>query len=721
MVGFLSFYLYPVIPFLIVLGIFILITVLIIYVNKGRKEYYKNLHAKDLMLDNLISNIPGGIAIYRIGSVIETIYSNEGIPSITGRTMEEYKKWIAGDLIANTVYFQDTKRMLEAFSTTLPYGKPLNITYRLNHKDGYPVWVQLSAVTIGKENGCFIYYAVYTKLTEESSMYESIINDISTAIYVCDMETYEILYTNKAMQSTNFCSDKYNGQKCYEYLMHFDKPCDFCKMECLSDDKYMIRDFFHEETKRTYSMSGKLIDWNGRKAHIEYVTDETENRRAEQKLKESLARYEIQMDLLSKVTADTIGNFRLNISKNICDNGYLQNEGINLLHITTDNMEELFNYIAGIIPNEDDRDNYSRTFTKDNLIMCYEEGQAAVSCEHRIHMGDGKVEWIRSSITMTRNPSTDDIEGYYYCTNINEDKLKNMMIDNVVNNDYKALICVDMINNIKRIYDPSNPDKMDINNDARLSMKEYVKSNSTVMNEGNKIKNLEFERLKEILNQNGEYVIYSDEVDPNGEKRNIRTIFTYLDKDNELVEMTVTDITDIHEQEEEQKKALEKALKEANVANVAKSEFLSRMSHDIRTPLNAILGLTELAIDEDNDLNAEIAIKLLNKKGMIVEHFKDGKKAVEAFEISKQGYYDTILMDIRMPEMDGVDATIAIRGIDRADAKTIPIIAMTADAFEQDARKSKEAGIDDFISKPVNVTKMFQIIEKYIIADRADL
>ena len=110
---------------------------------------------------------------------------------------------------------------------------------------------------------------------------------------------------------------------------------------------------------------------------------------------------------------------------------------------------------------------------------------------------------------------------------------------------------------------------------------------------------------------------------------------------------------------------------------------------------------------EDHPLNAKIAVKLLEKKHMTTEHAQNGQRAVELFSAAAPGYFDAVLMDIRMPVMDGLAAAKAIRALDRPDAKTVPIIAMTANAFDEDVEKSLSAGMNAHLSKPVEPEKLY--------------
>ena len=119
---------------------------------------------------------------------------------------------------------------------------------------------------------------------------------------------------------------------------------------------------------------------------------------------------------------------------------------------------------------------------------------------------------------------------------------------------------------------------------------------------------------------------------------------------------------------------------------------------------------------EDNDLNAELATIILEDAGMTVTRASDGKEVVNLFENHPRGTYDFILMDIMMPNMDGHQAAKAIRalGVERSDAVTIPIIALSANAFIDDIQESLDSGMNDHISKPINMEELIDTITKYI-------
>lgn len=122
-----------------------------------------------------------------------------------------------------------------------------------------------------------------------------------------------------------------------------------------------------------------------------------------------------------------------------------------------------------------------------------------------------------------------------------------------------------------------------------------------------------------------------------------------------------------------------------------------------------------LLLVEDNALNTEVAKMLLENKGFTVETAENGLRAMELFAKTEKGYYDGILMDIRMPVMDGLTATRNIRNLSNADAREIPIIAMTANAFDEDVEKSKAAGMNAHLEKPIDPSRLYQTLYHFIV------
>ena len=131
-------------------------------------------------------------------------------------------------------------------------------------------------------------------------------------------------------------------------------------------------------------------------------------------------------------------------------------------------------------------------------------------------------------------------------------------------------------------------------------------------------------------------------------------------------------------------------------------------------PEKAELNGRRILLAEDTKVNAEIMMMLLKTRGIEAELAVNGRIAVDMFSSNPPGYYDAILMDVRMPEMDGLEATRTIRAMERDDAKTLPIIALTANAFDEDVQRSLQAGLNAHLSKPVDPVALFETLEHLI-------
>ena len=134
------------------------------------------------------------------------------------------------------------------------------------------------------------------------------------------------------------------------------------------------------------------------------------------------------------------------------------------------------------------------------------------------------------------------------------------------------------------------------------------------------------------------------------------------------------------------------------------------LAEEVKVDLNG----RRVLIAEDIQINAEIIDMLLKSKGIESEIAQNGKVAVEMFENNPVKYYDAILMDVRMPEMDGLTATKVIRNMNKEDSSSIPIIALTANAFDEDVQRSLQAGMDAHLSKPVQPELLFKTLQEYI-------
>jgi CheY-like chemotaxis protein len=159
---------------------------------------------------------------------------------------------------------------------------------------------------------------------------------------------------------------------------------------------------------------------------------------------------------------------------------------------------------------------------------------------------------------------------------------------------------------------------------------------------------------------------------------------------------------------------LPKPLFASSVMEEFRSALASKRNDDDRNSEPVVFKDKRILLAEDVPINAEIMMMILSSQEINVDLAENGKIAVDLFEQHEEGYYDAILMDMRMPEMDGLEATRVIRAMGRKDSKDIPIIALTANAFDEDVQRSLQAGLNAHLSKPVQPEALFKTLAKYI-------
>lgn len=195
--------------------------------------------------------------------------------------------------------------------------------------------------------------------------------------------------------------------------------------------------------------------------------------------------------------------------------------------------------------------------------------------------------------------------------------------------------------------------------------------------------------------------------------RRLRDIFG---DDIPIIVLTAYDFTEIAEKAKDVGVAMfiSKPLFQSSLFDLLANISGIRNKKAVENTLKCEFSGERVILAEDNMMNTEIAKQILESAGLAVDCACNGKEAVDMFTASANGTYTAILMDIHMPEMDGYMAASTIRSSTHPEAKTIPIVAMTADAFSEDVAKAHDAGMNDHVSKPIDVSVLYQTLKKYI-------
>lgn len=238
--------------------------------------------------DLLINSIPGGIASYRIeeGRFIPVFFS-DGVTALSGHTRKEYEELLGGNAL-NLIYEPDKERVAAAAQSAIENGTVMDVSYRMEHKDGHLVWIHLNGRRMGPLSESTKFYAVFTGMSAETRLFQSIADETADGIYVISKDNYELLYSN---ESKALFVNEQNclGEKCYKALHGKDSPCEFCTLGTHDPDG-SEHEMAIEETGQFYKTRFREIEWNGISAYIKYIHDVTEEMKTKSE-KERLEQY----------------------------------------------------------------------------------------------------------------------------------------------------------------------------------------------------------------------------------------------------------------------------------------------------------------------------------------------------------------------------------------------------------------------------------------------
>ena len=297
----------------------------------------------------------------------------------------------------------------------------------------------------------------------------------------------------------------------------------------------------------------------------------------------------------------SLGSFQFNLTQNSC--GYGQSKAESLMSLQKDGTaDEILKANAELIIDPKLKAELSERLNCRSLISEFRQGRNELSVEYPIKGGDGLI-WVQGIINMIENPLTGDVEGIATAINITDRKTEESIINCITSENYDY---IGLINIESRTLEFKKKGlefaviEPDVNYDYEEAIREIIDSRVRPEDKEMFAEAASLDRLTAVMrkNKNDEFVFCS--IDDNGNVRRKRVQFSWLDQSERVILCTQSDITVVYEREMEQLRTMQEAMKAAESANIAKSEFLSRMSHDIRTPLNGIIGMTYLAAEEDN-------------------------------------------------------------------------------------------------------------------------
>lgn len=322
-----------------------------------------------------------------------------------------------------------------------------------------------------------------------------------------------------------------------------------------------------------------------------FAIDLTEQKNAEKVFRQ-------RTKALLNANHDALITFSVNITEDTCNSISCSIPKFrNILAATT--FDEIKEYIIDLISDKNERNIFIDSFSKESLYQAFENGMAEKHFEHHLKLGVNNEQWVLTRLDFVQNPVTKDIEAFGHINNINYQKTIHGLINGTISREYDFIALYYLKTDNYIIVDKYNSLGNNVLPDFIYNIKNYLRNSISDDNEYLRV--CEFfdkERLVDDISRNGESIIrYNTCAD---EKRNHHKIIrlSFLNSKKNIITISCRDITSIYIEDQKQKAQLFEAIESAEKANKAKSEFLSLVSHDIRTPLNGIMGMLQLASDE---------------------------------------------------------------------------------------------------------------------------
>jgi len=562
-------------------------------------------------IKSLASMIAGDISVYQVrGAVYKVLYYSPSTPAVQGMTDEEYREMLK-DNASDSMMDSDKMRLFLEVKAGLAEHREMECSYRLFHKTKGVVWVHARSKQMGTYEGYPVILVNFSNTSAESEFYSSILDLTPSMVFVCARDTYEILYVNDAACTFyGIERDRAYGTPCYQCLNGKDAPCEWCTVSHLSDERLSVTERYDASLERWLRVSSKNTIWSGYDAFVRFIEDITQEKRDEQRYRDSL-------QALLDANPQALCSFQLDLTGNRCSEGHAPSRHI-IEILQSDTVDGLFGNVARIIPHESEYRRFRETFNRAKLIAAFDSGQESVSADYRRKTEKGTLRWVRTHLKMLLNPDTGHVEGVIYSLDVSEQKREEEIFRIIADQEYDYTSVVNLDTEeievllqhskiVQRSHELSDLDapRYPYEQARRMAVAAWVDDDEV----DEYLRRSALPAIVEELDRTGscELTVRGHEPDDPSTFICRKIQHYYLDDDHDSILILQADVTEPYLQQIRSQRELserldkETALRQiATEANQTKTEFLSRMSHDIRTPMNGIIGMTHIARENDN-------------------------------------------------------------------------------------------------------------------------
>lgn len=606
-------------------------------------------------IKSLTAIFPGNCAVYKLKDrTLEFLMSSEGLEEVGQRAGRVFLADVQLDLCARI--FQNDRRFLrEAVEQALTKGSA-ECVYRIGHEERDEfIWVHTIVKYIGELEDSPVLILTFRDAAESNQAQLELLEDMDTIVYVCDVETQELLYANRAAVRNSQQQSSYSGHKCYNYMFGKNCVCEDCQLKHLQMDGKQELVRHDSENDRYLNIEKKGISWYGRFACAHFINDVTEKKRNERML---------AMERETTAKAAFVSNVSHDMRTPL--NGIL---GFTELAMQSKGADKRAEYLEKI-----------RTTGKFMLNLINEtlDLTKITSGKLEVEPENCNIQNVLDTIVVSAYANAEvkgvefvtELEGLHF-TDVYVDVLKlQKVILNLLSNAVK--------------YTPAGG-KVTMVMEGPQDFGDGYNCHIAIVDTGLGMEKSFLPKLFEPFAQERSKLT-----------RKIEGTGLGMSIVKQLVDLLGGKITVDSEPGKGTKVDLWLDMppgKEVDAADTAANNYPE-------------LAGMKVLLCEDNEINRELVYNLLAVYGVEVLCAADGQKGVALFAGSPKDSIDVILMDVRMPIMDGLEATRAIRAMSREDARYVPIFGLTGDVDEDSVAEAKAAGMDDCLPKPVDIPQL---------------
>lgn len=582
----------------------------------------RELSEKEIV--ELFKQIPGGIAMYefRDGNIYTRYYS-DGMERLTGFSWEE-REQISGRLGYRRIHEEDRAEAIRTIEESVQRGESFDVVYRFRRKDETYTWIRVMVNMVAMGEGIFSFYVIFTDLNEMREQAELL------------KKQEERLRTQ---QRRNEICQKEFGIDIWEYDIEkrehiIEKSCGFW-YEMLQENQSL--DIMSENSRKKYQlmleelhsgvestsadieiMTEGISSWY----HVQYLTIFSEenhqpvraigmSRRLEE-YREYELKYQKEVLKSNRVDANGLASHRVNLTKDKVEESVFLKpcpKGFGDIESAHEFLEDLKNKV----------EDSTQLKELDKLIYQVEHNyfqgeQKNYYFEYYKYMPDQLPIWIRIDMNILKRPVSEEMIAFVYVSDVSREKYEKLVMDKVLGTDYDYLAMINVESGKRAILQRGEQGR---NDNFRENIGDYKedleKRVSKIIDEEKEAaaEEMELSRVKEELEKNSSYSCSYYYQESELQVRRKKWMFSYLDERKNIMLLRRSDITGMYQQHEEQNEKLKEALAKAEEASAAKSRFLSNMSHDMRTPMNAIIGFSDDLMTKGED--AEGLRKMLHQ------------------------------------------------------------------------------------------------------------